>query len=335
MFVDRVVIHCVAGKGGNGAVAWRREKYIPKGGPSGGNGGKGGSITLMADHNIMSLEALRNRRQIRADNGASGTGGCKQGKNGENLVVKVPCGTLVKDAASQEVLFDLTRPGESCVLCAGGKGGRGNFSFRSSTNRSPNVATPGLEGQAKEVELELKIIADVGLVGLPNSGKSTLISSLANVKVKIAPYPFTTLQPNVGFVYTNDGGRVLLADIPGIIAGAHQNKGLGYEFLRHIERTKVLLFVVDIGATEGRDPREDFKILQQELKMYDPQLLKKPYLICLNKVDVDGAIDHIKQFKTSNKKHAKHIFQTSALDGEGLSSLKEAILNACHQTCSK
>jgi len=333
MFVDRVVIHCVAGKGGNGAVAWRREKYIPKGGPSGGNGGKGGSIKLIADHNVMSLESLRNRRQIRADNGAAGTGGCKQGKNGVNLEIKVPCGTLVKDSATHEVLYDLTRPGDSFVLCAGGKGGRGNFSFRTSTNRSPNISTPGLEGESKEVELELKIIADVGLVGLPNSGKSTLISSLAHVKVKIAPYPFTTLQPNVGFVYTEDGNRVLLADIPGIIEGAHANKGLGYEFLRHIERTKVLLFVVDAGSTEGRDPREDFKILQQELKKYDPELLKKPYLICLNKIDVDGAMEHIKQFKLSNRKHSKHIYLTSALDGEGLASLKKAIIDSCQLIC--
>lgn len=327
MFVDRVIIQCSAGKGGNGVIAWRREKYIPKGGPSGGNGGKGGSIILECDHNVMSLEALRNRRQIRANNGASGAGGCKKGKNGEDLIIKVPSGTLIKDASSKEIIYDLTRPGDSFVLCVGGRGGRGNFSFRTSTNRAPNMSTPGTAGEIKEVELELKIIADVGLVGLPNAGKSTLIAMLANVNVKIAPYPFTTLQPNVGFIYTDEGSRVLLADIPGIIAGAHENKGLGYEFLRHIERTKVLLFVIDIGATEGRDPRDDFKTLRQELKKYDPELLKKPSIICLNKVDIEGALEHVDAFCKSNKAHAKQIFAVSAKDGEGLSDLKTEIVS--------
>ena len=302
MFVDRVIIHSKAGKGGNGVVAWRREKFIPKGGPAGGDGGRGGSIILVADHNVASLESLRNRRIIAADDGGAGGGSCRQGKNGVDLTLKVPCGTLVKDKETGEVLFDLTEAGQSAVLCKGGKGGKGNYCFRSSTNRSPNIATPGIAGEEKEVKLELKLIADVGIIGLPNAGKSTLISALANLKVKIAPYPFTTLQPNVGFLYTDTGGRILLADIPGIIEGAHLNRGLGFEFLRHVERTKVLVFVIDAAGSEGRDPRDDFKVMQKELGKYDEKLLSRPFLICLNKADMEGAEEAIKLFIKNNKR---------------------------------
>ncbi len=281
---------------------------------------------MVADHNIASLEALRNRRTIAAKDGQAGGSGCRQGKNGEDLTLKVPCGTLVKDKDSGQVLFDLTKAGETVTLCKGGKGGKGNFSFRTSTNRSPNIATAGIAGEEQEIELELKLIADVGIIGLPNAGKSTLISSLANLKVKIAPYPFTTLQPNVGFLYTDTGARILLADIPGIIEGAHKNRGLGFEFLRHVERTKVLVFVVDSAGSEGRDPKEDFAVMRKELKKYDPELLKRPFLICLNKIDADGALDHVTSFRKSNKEHKDHIYCISALSGEGLDALKEAIV---------
>ena len=254
MFIDRVTIELAAGKGGNGVVAWRREKYIPKGGPCGGNGGKGGSIILQADTQVFSLDWFRNRRILKAENGQAGGSNNRQGKNGKDLVLKVPCGTLVKDMTTGEILHDFTADKEEFVLCRGGKGGKGNDCFKSPTNQAPNYCTEGTEGGQVKVELELKLIADVGLVGFPNAGKSTLISALADVKVKIAPYPFTTLQPNLGFIQCEDYSRIYIADIPGIIEGAHQNRGLGFEFLRHIERTRLLLFVLDASGIDGRNP---------------------------------------------------------------------------------
>ncbi len=325
MFIDRVTVDCIAGKGGNGVIAWRREKYIPKGGPSGGNGGNGGSVILQADNNASSLEWFANSRICKAKSGGQGAGGCKQGKTGENLILKVPCGTLVKDAQSKEVLYDLTVHGEQVVLCKGGKGGKGNFVFRSSTNRAPNICTPGTEGEEKKVELELKLIADVGLVGYPNAGKSTLISTLANRNVEIAAYPFTTLHPNIGIMRYDNQERILIADIPGIIEGAHQNKGLGLEFLRHIERTKALLFVIDISGWEGRLPIDDFAVLSKELLAYDPSLLKRPFLIVLNKIDLEGAEAHAKDFIDAFEKYKDRIVTISAAGGEGCQELKEAI----------
>ena len=334
MFVDRVKVHCVAGKGGNGVIAWRREKYIPKGGPSGGNGGNGGSIILRGDNNASSLEWYANSRICRAQNGTQGAGGNKQGKNGEKLILKVPPGTLVKDVSTGDILFDITKDGEEVVLCQGGKGGKGNFVFRSPTNRAPNICTPGTPGEEKEVELELKLIADVGLVGFPNAGKSTLISTLANRNVEIAAYPFTTLHPNIGILRYPDHERILIADIPGIIEGAHQNRGLGLEFLRHIERTKMLIFVVDISAWEGRSPIGDFMVLQEELRNYDASLLKRPFFIALNKKDLEGAEQHIEDFTQAFSKHKARIFPISAESGEGCEALKEAIRASLHSSPS-
>lgn len=325
MFIDRIKIQCIAGKGGNGVIAWRREKYIPKGGPSGGNGGNGGSVILQADNNSSSLEWFANSRICKAKNGVQGAGGCKQGGNGENLVLKVPCGTLVKDAATGDLLYDLTTDGEKVVLCKGGKGGKGNFVFRSATNRAPNICTPGTPGEEKEVELELKLIADIGLVGFPNAGKSTLLSTIANRDVQIGAYPFTTLHPNIGVVRYPDKSRVLLADIPGIIAGASQNRGLGLEFLRHIERTKMLIFVIDVSGWEQRQPIDDFAVLQKELREYDPSLLKRPFFIVLNKIDLEGAQEHADEFIQAFPKYKDRIFTISAQGGLGLDALKEAI----------
>ncbi len=325
MFIDRIKVHCVAGKGGNGVIAWRREKYIPKGGPSGGDGGNGGSVVLQADNNASSLEWFANSRICKAKSGGQGAGGCKRGKNGENLILKVPCGTLVKDIDSGDILFDLTQHGEQVVLCKGGKGGKGNFVFRSATNRAPNICTPGTEGEERHVELELKLIADIGLVGYPNAGKSTLISLLANRDVAIGAYPFTTLHPNIGVLRYPDHERLLIADIPGIIEGAHQNRGLGLEFLRHIERTKMLIFVIDISGWEGRSPIGDFTVLQQELCSYDPSLIKRPFLIALNKVDLEGAEEHLEAFKQAFSKYKNKIFPISASTGEGCQALKDAI----------
>ncbi len=325
MFVDRVILDLAAGKGGNGIVAWRREKYIPKGGPCGGNGGKGGSLIFQADAQVYSLEWFRNRRILKAENGRQGGPNRQQGRNGKELVLKVPCGTLVKDAETGELLHDFTQDGEKWVICKGGRGGRGNDSFKSPTNRAPNTCTEGVEGESCSVELELKLIADVGLVGFPNAGKSTLISSLASVQVKIAAYPFTTLRPNLGFIQYEDLSRIFIADIPGIIEGAHRNRGLGFEFLRHIERTKLLLFVLDSSGIDGRDPSSDYEVLRNEIGTYNPEMLERPYLVVLNKIDTEEAAQHIKDFRKKKYVDKSRIFEISAMRGDGLEELKIAI----------
>ncbi len=334
MFIDRVTIECHAGKGGNGVIAWRREKYIPKGGPTGGDGGKGGSIVFEGDENEGSLERFVNHRIAKAPNGQAGAGACKQGKNGPDLILKVPCGTLIKDAQTQELLYDITGHKERFLLCQGGRGGKGNFCFRSPTNRAPNICTPGLPGQSKGVELELKLIADCGLVGFPNAGKSTLLSTLAKRNVRIGNYPFTTLHPNIGQIRYDDSEPVILADIPGIIEGAHRDRGLGLEFLRHIERTKVLLFVIDISGFEGRSGIEDFMVLQKELKAYDPNLLERSFLIALNKCDIEGAKECASEFITRFKRYKDRIFCISSQHGDGLDALKSA-LRGCVDVVSK
>lgn len=325
MFIDRVIVDLAAGKGGNGVVAWRREKYIPKGGPCGGNGGKGGSIIFIADAEVFSLQWYRNRRILKADNGGQGGSNLRSGKNGQDLVLKVPCGTLLKDAETGEIIHDFTQDKEKFILCKGGRGGLGNDHFKSPTNRAPNICTEGKPGQARKVELELKLIADVGLVGFPNAGKSTLISTLANVKVKIAPYPFTTLQPNIGFIQFDNFNRIYIADIPGIIEGAHRNRGLGFEFLRHVERTKLLLFILDASGIDGRNPTDDFEVLRREIGTYNPEMLERPFLIALNKIDSEMAEEHLKDFYQKVPK--ERVFEISAMRGDGLRELVEAIRN--------
>lgn len=324
MFVDRVILDLAAGKGGNGVVAWRREKFIPKGGPCGGNGGKGGSIILQADAEVFSLEWFRNRRLLKAENGVNGGSNNRIGRNGTDLILKVPCGTIVKDVKTGEILHDFTKDKEKWVICQGGKGGKGNDTFKSPTNRAPTKCTEGTEGEERQVEFELKLIADVGLVGFPNAGKSTLINSLAKVKVKIAPYPFTTLKPNIGFIEFEDFSRIFIADIPGIIKGASENRGLGFEFLRHIERTKLLIFVLDASGIDGRDPVEDYKVLRNEIKQYNPEMLERPFIVALNKIDTEESIDHLKHFHKEFKLPGK-IFEISAQEKAGLDRLLAAI----------
>lgn len=331
MFVDRVVVEMAAGKGGNGVVAWRREKYIPKGGPCGGNGGKGGSIILEAEAQLSSLDWFRHRRHIKAEKGGDGGGNCRQGRNGQDYILKVPLGTLIKDAKTAEILHDFTLDKERFILCKGGKGGRGNDSFKTPTNRAPNQSTPGQEGEMRRIELELKLIADVGLVGFPNAGKSTLISSLAGLRVKIAAYPFTTLQPNLGFIELWNQERIYIADIPGIIEGANQNRGLGLEFLRHIERTKLLIFILDASGIDGRNPTDDFRVLRQELGAYNPDLLKRPYLVALNKIDTDESKEHIDRFCQELHFHPESLFKISAANGTGLQELIQAIAKSLHK----
>jgi GTP-binding protein len=323
MFVDFVELKLSAGSGGAGIIAWRREKYLPKGGPTGGDGGRGGSIILEADAQVYSLESLRNRKLIAAKNGDAGAASCRQGRSGADLVLKVPCGTLVKDVESGEILQDMTNPGQRYVVCRGGKGGYGNHRFRSPTNQAPYICTPGEEGEQREVSLELKLIADVGLVGFPNAGKSTLMSALTQVAVKIAPYPFTTLRPNLGFIMGEGARRVLIADIPGIIEGASENRGLGFAFLKHIERTAFLLYVLDAGGWEGRDPLEDLKTLQSELEKYQPELLSKPAMILLNKCDLE---EQVTAEFIENYQGELPVFCISAQEGIGIEALRELLL---------
>lgn len=325
MFIDRVILDLHAGKGGNGVVAWTRAKFIPKGGPCGGNGGRGGSVTLVADSQVYSLEWFRNRRILKAENGKPGASNSRQGRSGENLILKVPCGTLVKNSVTGEILHDFTKDKEEWVICKGGKGGRGNETFKTPTHQAPNVCTEGTPGGSVQVELELKLIADVGLVGFPNAGKSTLISALAHVRVKIAAYPFTTLQPNIGFIKRDDLTRIYIADIPGIIEGAHRNRGLGFEFLRHIERTKLLLFVLDASGIDGRNPVDDFRVLRHELSTYNSELLERPYFVVLNKIDADEAEENIRQFYKEFPLDPSRVFEISAILGEGVKALEKVL----------
>lgn len=325
MFVDRVLLELRAGKGGNGIVAWRREKFIPKGGPSGGNGGKGGDVMLKASVQVSSLDYYRNRRLLHAENGHQGGSNNRQGRNGQEIILLVPCGTLVKDSDTGEVLADLTEDGQTWLACRGGKGGRGNDSFKTSVNRAPNICTPGKEGELLRVELELKLIADVGLVGFPNAGKSTLIEAMSKARVKIGAYPFTTLHPNLGSLQLDDCRRVLIADIPGIIEGAHQNRGLGIEFLRHIERTKLLVFVLDASGTDGRDPMHDFQVLRRELAAYNKELLKRPSVVVLNKIDLEASQEHVDTFKQAFPLPEGQLLTLSAFTGEGVPELVKRI----------
>ena len=327
MFSDTALVTFKAGKGGSGIIAWRREKYIPKGGPSGGNGGHGGSIYLKTDSGLFSLESFRHRRIICSKNGADGGSNLKQGKNGEDIYILIPCGTLIKDATTKEILFDCDKPGMEILLCQGGRGGKGNNCFKTPTHQAPHVCTAGQEGETKEIELELKLIADVGLLGMPNAGKSTLLSRLTKARVKIGAYPFTTLSPNISFIQFDDFSRILIADVPGIIEDAHLNRGLGLSFLKHIERTNVLVYLIDISPVEGRDPWNDYMLLKKELEFYNKALLERPSLIVLNKIDEEGALDRVEAFKKSYEGDPSLLFPISAKEGtavfEFIHALKE------------
>lgn len=282
-FIDTATIRVKAGDGGRGIVSFRREKYVPKGGPDGGNGGKGGDVVLVADPHLRTLLDYRYQHTYVAPNGRPGEGGNRTGQSGQDLVLRVPCGTLVRDALTGELLGDLTAPGQRLVVARGGRGGRGNAAFASPTNRAPRIAEPGQPGQERIVELELKLLADVGLVGFPNVGKSTLLSVISAARPQIADYPFTTLSPVLGMVRLGPEQHFVVADIPGLLEGAHLGRGLGHHFLRHIERTKVLVFLVEATS---EDPQRAYATLLQELEHYNPALLTKSRLICLSKVDL-------------------------------------------------
>ena len=284
-FIDKAKITVRAGNGGNGAVSFHREKYKPNGGPDGGDGGKGGSIILQVDDNMSTLMDFRYKRKYVAPNGQDGSGARKFGKDGENLVIKVPRGTLVRDAEPNESIKDMS-PSEPYVLCRGGRGGWGNQHFATPTRQAPRFAKPGLPGEAHDVVLELKLLADVGLVGFPNVGKSTLLSVVSKAQPKIANYHFTTLYPNLGVVWVEDGVSFVMADIPGIIEGASEGAGLGHDFLRHIDRCRLLVHVVDVSGCEGRDPVEDFNAITEELHQYSEELATRPQIVVANKTDI-------------------------------------------------
>ena len=283
MFADRATIRVEAGKGGAGSISFRREKYVPKGGPDGGDGGKGGSVVLVVDPNVRTLLDFQAERTFRATPGGAGSSKRSSGRDGKDLLIRVPPGTQVSDADSGEALADLVAPGHTWVAAAGGKGGRGNAQFATATNQAPRRADPGMPGEARTLELELKLVADVGLVGFPNAGKSTLLSSVSSARPRIADYPFTTLRPLLLVVRLDEERTFVLEDIPGLIEGASEGRGLGHEFLRHIERTRILAFVVDITTD---DPSRALFVLEQELSAWSPLLLEKPRLIVLSKADL-------------------------------------------------
>ncbi len=283
MFIDSARIHVKAGDGGNGVISFRREKYVPKGGPDGGDGGRGGSVYIMADRNLTTLLDFRYAPHYKAERGAHGQGSHKSGASGRDIFIKVPCGTLVKDADTGEVIADLIEHGATVLVAQGGRGGRGNQHFATPTNRAPRYAEPGQPGQERTLELELKLLADVGLVGFPNAGKSTLISVLSAAKPKIADYPFTTLEPHLGIVRYQDDKSFVMADIPGIIEGAAEGKGLGLKFLKHIERTKVLAILLPANSPNLKG---EYNILIHELKKFSPALAEKPRVVAISKMDI-------------------------------------------------
>lgn len=321
MFVDQITLELRAGKGGNGVVAWRKEKYLPKGGPYGGNGGVGGSIVIESATHVYSFESYRNLRFLKAEDGQSGSSNNRSGKNGKDLVLTVPEGTLLRDVETREILHDFTQHGERFVICRGGKGGKGNTFFKTSTNRAPTKATPGKPGEVRRVELELKLIADIGLVGFPNAGKSTLFNTLASAEVKVGTYPFTTLHPVLGLIPHQEKYRKpwILADIPGIIEGAHMNRGLGLNFLKHIERTRLLLFVIDISCRERSCPEDDLRILIDELLHYRKDLVGKERIIALNKIDDLLPEERQEQLQKFQRLFPEETFVLlSGLSGEGV-----------------
>jgi GTP-binding protein len=316
MFIDKVNIFLTAGRGGDGCISFRREKYVPYGGPNGGNGGKGGDIYFEGDPHKATLLDLSYRPKFKAEDGHKGLPSDKFGKYGDDLIIKVPLGTLI--FKNCELFADIKNTDEKILIVKGGRGGRGNASFKTGKHTAPRIAEKGEPGESAEVNLELRLIADVGFVGLPNAGKSTLLSQISAARPKIADYPFTTLAPNLGVVDYN-GKTFVAADIPGLIEGAHYGKGLGFEFLRHIKRTKVLLHIIDVSGFDGKDPYENYKTINNELKQYSKYLVKKHIMIVLNKVDLHGAIANIRKFKKHIK--TKKLFEISAVTGEGVQIL--------------
>ena len=315
MFIDYAEITCASGKGGAGAVTFRREKFVPKGGPHGGDGGKGGSVIFVADQNLHTLQDIRYKKSYQADNGAPGSSNQKTGRDGEDVRIRVPLGTLIRDRNTSKVEADLVIEGEEFVACPGGKGGKGNARFKTATRQTPRHAQKGIPGEKRNFTIELKVLADVGLVGLPNAGKSTLLAAVSSARPKIADYPFTTLQPHLGIVKYGEYQSFVMADIPGLIEGASEGKGLGHQFLKHIERTKLLLFLID---TMESDPADTYELLQQELLSHNPDLSKRKHIIVRTKIDTKA--DHTDWTKMENE-----YLEISSVSGAGIPELIKQI----------
>ena len=323
-FIDEAIITVESGDGGRGCVSFRREKHVPRGGPDGGDGGKGGDVTLKSTSRRRTLFPFQLKRQFKAKNGAHGQGKQKTGRNGKDLIIEIPPGTLVKDADTDEVLKDFTAVGESYIAVHGGRGGQGNTRFKTSTNRAPRFAQPGEEGQNRRLKLELKLLADVGIIGLPNAGKSTLISKISSATPKIGTYPFTTLTPTLGVVETGWSDPFVVADIPGLIEGAHQGAGLGTHFLRHVERTRILIHLIDAGTIDREHPLDHFKTVNRELKSFNPQLTQKPQIVVLNKMDLPGTQEAADAFAAAMD--AEPVILISAIKKRGIKRLISRIL---------
>ena len=320
MFIDYAKIELQAGNGGNGIVSFHREKYIDKGGPSGGDGGKGGDIVFVTNSNLHTLQDIRYRRLYKAKNGQSGGSNKKTGKSGEDLIIEIPCGTVIKDQASNKIIVDMVEDNHSHIVCEGGIGGKGNHHFKSSTQQTPRFSQEGTQGEHLKVELELKVLADVGLVGLPNAGKSTLLSVMTTAKPKIADYPFTTLQPHLGIVKYGEYQSFVMADIPGLIEGASEGKGLGHQFLKHIERNKILLFLIDILE---ENPQEIFDKLKKELETFNDTLMDKPTLVVRTKLDTIKDPKTLDQWNTFSEEY----IDISSVSESGLDNLKDRLVS--------
>jgi GTP-binding protein len=333
MFVDEVDIHVAAGHGGRGAMSFRREKFVPRGGPNGGDGGPGGSVYLLANANLNTLLHFRYQKEFQAGRGAHGEGSNRTGRDGEDVTLEVPIGTVVFERKGGEVaqIADMTHEGERVLIARGGLGGRGNAQFATSTNRAPRRAEPGLPGEEKDLRLQLKLLADIGLVGFPNAGKSTLISRISAAKPKIGDYPFTTLSPNLGVVSLSDDRSFVVADVPGLIEGAHEGHGLGDRFLSHLERTKALVHVIDVSAASGRDPVSDYEVIARELALFPgrdasgERLQDKPLIVAANKMDALDDRSRMQRLEAHARRASVPFFAVSAATGEGIGPLLEAM----------
>src|SRR5215471_5610529 len=324
-FIDEVKIRVIAGDGGRGCVSFRREKFVPRGGPNGGNGGKGGNVIALADPQLTTLLDLRYQKQYQAGRGEHGLGKDQHGKTGEDRAIKVPVGTIIRDAATGELIGDLKEANQHVIVAVGGRGGKGNAHFVSSTHRSPRFAQPGEPGEDKELEIELRLLADVGIIGLPNAGKSTLIAAISAVRPKIADYPFTTLVPNLGVVGYGEGKSFVVADIPGLIEGAHQGHGLGHKFLRHVTRTSLLIHLIDGSRIDAEDPLKDWRTVNQELALFDPTLGEKPQIVVVNKIDLTEARERAKALAKELPKRYRPLHLISAATTEGVQALVQTV----------
>lgn len=325
MFIDRARIFVQSGKGGDGMSSFRREKFVPKGGPDGGDGGHGGNVVLVADRNVNTLVDFRFRRLFKAKPGGKGQGANCYGRNAEDLLITVPMGTIVKDEATDQIIADLSHDGQQAIVAKGGRGGRGNWHFRSSSNRTPTFAERGEPGEERWLRLELKVLADIGLLGYPSVGKSSILRKVSAAQPEVAAYHFTTLNPILGVVDLSDHRSFVMADIPGLIEGASEGVGLGHDFLRHIERTKILVHVLDVSGMEGRDPIEDYEKINEELRKYSEKLARKKQIIAANKIDLLGDSDNLERLKAYMAERGQEVYPICAMTGEGMEVLMERL----------